>query len=245
MLKLQALAVRIQSSRVHGPTHYLRVSMTTHSQLCAILCLSYIELTSGPGQNGDRYYFWAIYTRSLYARFPFPHLSPTHYLRVSMTTRIRVVGFIAHAQHSVLAAPIFLTQGLGMDTGIILGYRYHCTARFLSSFPLDGAQETLSQSDDMEILEELLPAKNQTVFLARKLGIPDHTVETIHKEQIDQKERLYHVIQEFLKQVEPRPTWRVILDALRNPVVNLPRLAETIERRHGFHTPASEPTSRM
>ena len=121
----------------------------------------------------------------------------------------------------------------------------HCTARFLSSFPLDGAQETLSQSDDMKILEELLPAKNQTVFLARKLIIPDHTVETIHKEQTDQTERLYRVIQEFLKGVEPRPTWRVILDALRSPAVNLPRLAEDIERRHCFHTPASEPTSLM
>ena len=105
---------------------------------------------------------------------------------------------------------------------------------------LDGVEETLSENDDMEILEELLPAKNQSVFLARKLKIPDHTVDAIHKEHADQKERLYRVIQEFLKRVEPRPTWRVILDALRSRVVNLPRLAEDIEKRHGFHTPASE-----
>ena len=117
--------------------------------------------------------------------------------------------------------------------------------RFLSSFRVDGTGKTLSQDDAVEIVEELLPAKNQSVFLAGKLKIPDHTVETIHKEQTDQKERLYRVIQEFLKQVEPRPTWRIILDVLRSPVVNLPRLAEDIERRHGFHTPASEPTSPM
>ena len=103
----------------------------------------------------------------------------------------------------------------------------------------------MSQNDDVEIVEELLPAKNQSIFLARKLKIPDHTVETIHKEHADQKERLYRVIQEFLKQVEPRPTWRVILDALRSSIVDLPRLAEEIERRHGFHTPVREPTSRM
>ena len=94
----------------------------------------------------------------------------------------------------------------------------------------------MSQDDDVTILAELLPAKNQSVFLARKLKIPNHTVETIHKEHVDQKERLYRVIQAFLKGVEPRPTWRIILDALRSPVVNLPRLAEEIEGRHGFYT---------
>ena len=110
---------------------------------------------------------------------------------------------------------------------------------------LDGAEKMLSQNDDMEILEELLPATNQCIFLARKLKIPNHTVEEIRKEQVEQKERLYRVIQEFLKQVEPRPTWRVILDALRSPVVNLPLLAEEIEKKHGLHTPVNEPISRM
>ena len=95
-----------------------------------------------------------------------------------------------------------------------------------------GAEKTLSQNDDIEILEELLPAKNQSVLLARKLKIPRHTVEAIHNEPVDQTQRLYRVIQEFLGQVEPKPTWRVILDALRSPAVNLPRLAEEIERRH-------------
>ena len=97
----------------------------------------------------------------------------------------------------------------------------------------------------MEIVEELLPAKNKCVFLAGKLKLPDHTVEGLEKQYTNPQERLYHVIVEFLKGVEPRPTWRVILDALRSPVVNLPRLAEDIERRHGFHPPPREPTSRM
>ena len=103
----------------------------------------------------------------------------------------------------------------------------------------------LSQNDDVEIVEELLPAKNKSVFLARKLKLPYYTVDALEKQYTDPQERLYHIIAEFLKGVEPRPTWRVILDALRSPVVNLPRLAEDIERRHGFHTPVNEPTSPM
>ena len=79
------------------------------------------------------------------------------------------------------------------------------------------------------------------MFLARKLKIPDHTVEAIEKQYIDSQERLYHVIVEFVKQVEPRPMWRIIIDALRSSIVNLPRLAEEFERRYDFHTPAIKP----
>ena len=99
----------------------------------------------------------------------------------------------------------------------------------------------LPQETAVEILEELLPAKNKSLFLARKLKIPDHTVEAIEKQYIDSQERLYHVIVEFVKQVEPRPTWRIITDALRSSIVNLPRLAKEIERRHDSHTPAIKP----
>ena len=48
----------------------------------------------------------------------------------------------------------------------------------------------------------------------------------------DPKDRLYHIIIAFLSQAEPRPTWRVIVDALRSPVVNLTALAERVEAAH-------------
>ena len=91
----------------------------------------------------------------------------------------------------------------------------------------------------MKILDELLPARNKSFLLGIRL-LPDHcAVEALENRYTDTKVRLFHVIVEFLNGVEPRPTWRVILDALRSPVVNLPRLAEDIERRHGFHMPTS------
>ena len=66
------------------------------------------------------------------------------------------------------------------------------------------------------------------MFLAGKLKLPDHTVKALEKQYTDPQERLYHVTVEYLKQAEPRPTWKVILDALRSSIVNLPRLAEEI-----------------
>ena len=90
----------------------------------------------------------------------------------------------------------------------------------------------------MEIVDELLPAINKSLFLARRLELPDHIVEALARQHTDPQERLYQIIVKFLKGVKPRPTWRVILDALRSPLVDLPRLAEDIETSH-------MPTSRM
>jgi hypothetical protein len=54
------------------------------------------------------------------------------------------------------------------------------------------------------------------------------------------KDRLLYVISAFLNGAEPRSTWRVIVDALRNPVVNLLALARKIEAAH-ISDPASTP----
>ena len=92
--------------------------------------------------------------------------------------------------------------------------------------------ETLTESDAAEILEELLSAQNQSYLLGMKLKLPLHEVEAIHLKYSDPRERLLHVIIAFLRQAEPRPTWRVIVEALRNPIVNLPALARRVVAAH-------------
>ena len=92
--------------------------------------------------------------------------------------------------------------------------------------------ETLDEDAAVHILEEILDAQNESDIFGRILKIPQRTVDGIHYRYSTPRDRLYHVIVEFLKQVEPRPTWRAILDALRSPAINLPRLAEEIERNH-------------
>ena len=89
--------------------------------------------------------------------------------------------------------------------------------------------ETLSPDDAVHILEEILPAKNHSNVLGLKLGLPKHVVDGIHSRELKPEGYLLEVISEFLNEVGSRPTWRVIVDALRSPVVRLHQLANEVE----------------
>ena len=97
-----------------------------------------------------------------------------------------------------------------------------------------GSEVTLSQRD---IADELLEAQTRSFELGLKLKLEIHVLEAIHKEQISSK-CLLKVLAEFLKQTQPPPTWRVIIDALNSRVVNLPQLANRLEAAH-FPEPTS------
>ena len=90
----------------------------------------------------------------------------------------------------------------------------------------------LTDTDAIVVLEELLPAQNKSYELGLKLKLPDYVVEGIHKSFSDPQERLLQVLMEVRKQMEPKPTWRVIVDALRSPAVNLLQLACEVEAAH-------------
>ena len=86
--------------------------------------------------------------------------------------------------------------------------------------------------DAINVLEEILEAQNQSQYLGLKLNIPEYIVTGIHTQYTNPKDCLYYVLVEFLKQVDPRPTWRTIVAALRSPTVNLPQLAVSVEAAH-------------
>ena len=90
--------------------------------------------------------------------------------------------------------------------------------------------ETLTPDDAADVFEELLPAQNKSYELGLKLKLPQHVVEAIHKELPSDK-CLLQILIKFLEQAE-RPTWRVIVDALKNPVVGLTALARRVEAAH-------------
>ena len=94
--------------------------------------------------------------------------------------------------------------------------------------------KTLGPDDALKVLEEILEAQNASRFLGLKWNIPEYIISGIHSTYNEPKDRLYYVIVEFLKQLDPTPTWRVIADALKSPAVNLPRLAQKIERDHNL-----------
>lgn len=92
--------------------------------------------------------------------------------------------------------------------------------------------ETLTPNDAVHLLEELLSAQNQSYVLGLKLQLPLHIVEGICKDHLQPRDRLLQVLIEFTKQIDPRPTWRVIVEALKSPAVNLPRLGKIVEAVH-------------
>ena len=96
-----------------------------------------------------------------------------------------------------------------------------------------------------EICSDIIAAQTKSEQLGRVLKVPIHTVESIIQQDSKSEDRLFHVIDAFVKQIDTTPTWRVILAALRNPLVNLPRLAENIEKKYGFVAPRKELTSGM
>ena len=64
------------------------------------------------------------------------------------------------------------------------------------------------------------------------LSIKPVEVEAISKTYQDPKERLCQIILAFLRQAEPPPTWRAIVNALRSRTVNLTALAKRVEAAH-------------
>ena len=93
----------------------------------------------------------------------------------------------------------------------------------------------------MAIFEELLEAINQAYMLGLKMNLPSHELDAIRKTHPDPRECLLQVILAFLRQAEPRPTWRVIVDALRSPAVNLTALAKRVEAAHFPDPTATQP----
>ena len=89
--------------------------------------------------------------------------------------------------------------------------------------------ETLTPDDAAKIFEELLGAQNCAYQLGLKLNLPHSFIEAIYASYSNPRDRLLHIILEFLKQAEPRPTWKVIVEALRSRLVNLPALARRVE----------------
>ena len=92
--------------------------------------------------------------------------------------------------------------------------------------------DILTESDAVDILEELTEAQNCANLLGFMFGIKPSEVEAIQAMYQNPKERLCQIILAFLRQAEPPPTWRAIVNALRSPIVNLTALAKRVEAAH-------------
>ena len=92
----------------------------------------------------------------------------------------------------------------------------------------------------MEVAGELLNVQRNSEILGRALKLSALTVASIQVQYRSPRDRLFHTIDVFLKQVEPPPTWRVILEALMNPLIGEARLAQVIEMKYCSLLPTDE-----
>ena len=88
---------------------------------------------------------------------------------------------------------------------------------------------TLNSNDLADILRKLLGLENKAQNLGRVLKLPTYTINNTPLPNPVNHAATSYIIDELLKQVEPRPTWRVILAALRDPLVGEAGLARDIE----------------
>ena len=100
---------------------------------------------------------------------------------------------------------------------------------------------TLTERDAIDIFEELQEAMNRACELGLVLKLLPHEVEAIRKTYPAPRACLLQVILAFLSQAKPRPTWKVIVDALRSPAVNLTALAERVRAAHFPDSTATRP----
>ena len=87
------------------------------------------------------------------------------------------------------------------------------------------------------VVEELHDVKTKWYSIGIQLEVPDSKLDEIESTTKDDLERAFRrMIQEWLKLVDPEPTWAGIVEALRSRSVNEQLLAENLERRYDCDT---------
>ena len=91
--------------------------------------------------------------------------------------------------------------------------------------------QQLAVDDARLLVDELLEAQNTACLLALELKIVQYDIEALDKLYPVPKDKLYRVIVLFLQR-NPKPTRRIIVNALKSPKVKLLALARTIEEKY-------------
>ena len=104
-----------------------------------------------------------------------------------------------------------------------------CCGIFYAFYILPALDEMLTESDAEDIVQKLLPAQNKSFVLGIRLDLPIHEVQVLFQKYPNSLEFLQQIITAFLSQKYSKPTWRVILQALRSDTVKLPVLADKLE----------------
>ena len=165
------------------------------------------------------------------------------------STQPQVSERVHYEQNAILNGTAFarlfreITSAPAMAEGKVAreNHNSHAWSTIIHHHTAPAEDETLTERDAKDILEELQEAMNRACELGLVLKLLPHEVDAIRKTYPAPRECLLQVILAFLRQVEPRPTWRVIVDALRSPAVNLTALAERVRAAHFPDSTATRP----
>ncbi|CAI8028826.1 hypothetical protein GBAR_LOCUS16380 [Geodia barretti] len=94
---------------------------------------------------------------------------------------------------------------------------------------LDVLDKRLKKDDAVNIVRQLLDVQIKAKTFGRLLELSRAIIEVTPQLTGDPQALSFYIIDEFLKQVDPRPTWRLILNALRDPLIGEHSLAQEIE----------------
>ena len=103
---------------------------------------------------------------------------------------------------------------------------------FLFPHPPPAIGPELTEVDLATILNEIQEARSRAYYVGLNMKLPTDLLDSIMSQYSDHLDRLLHVLKEFLRCVEPRPTWSAVINALQSPSVGLLKLAEKIEKKY-------------
>ena len=82
------------------------------------------------------------------------------------------------------------------------------------------------------VRNEIHDARNKWYDIGIELKVDVSTLKSIESKYSDAKDCLREVITGWLKAVSPKPTWRSLVDALRQPAVDESKLAAVLEGKY-------------
>ena len=92
----------------------------------------------------------------------------------------------------------------------------------------------MKPDDAVIIVQEVFEVKDKSAVFGRLINVEKGTVLSIHEKYSNSEDRLLQVVIQFTRQDQPTPNWKVIIDALRNPLINSLCVADQIETKYSL-----------
>ena len=99
--------------------------------------------------------------------------------------------------------------------------------------PFDPTGTSKLNADDLgNVLEAVHDAHSQWYGIGLQLRLASAVLEGIEQQYSRTEDMLREMLKQWLKQVDPVPSWVALIEALRSKTVNEPSLAEQLEKHH-------------